>query len=442
MHSSPRLALRLAILKTAAILLVLSSFCVCWTGNQPAHAVSMCNTRVIEGTTVRECYDAADSYATFETSCGTRTYPAEAASNGGYPTDIIPCRRSGPQAADPAAARRDFCNNQGRQARDEVSAGNDAMNKWNPSGAIPHYERAISMMESCDDKSNAAIVQRSLDTAKRQYAAVQPDNRVGEAIDRFGTHNSYDSTTAPFSEPSHPQGGPAAAPLHEAMSPASIAANARARCDYLKSRADAWRNCMLAQEVRAILESDPAINAACGWMNDTAAKNNCALQAYAQEILPTRVDKDGNCYFLKSGQPCYPGGSAAAAGGKPTESLRESLARKMRQDAKGDTSPVTDDEVDAAKPQPPSVKAQPPSQQVVETGSPGSDSDDPLQNYLQSRNNGGSLNNGALVNSDPNFKMNGSETDRAVNQLQGPAVPYGPPVPKGITDPNAPKARN
>ena len=102
--------------------------------------------------------------------------------------------------------------------------------------------------------------------------------------------------------------------------------------------------------------------------------------------------------------------------------------------ARGDASPVTDAEVDAAVNAQQSNGASP-----VDNNTPRqANADDPLQNYLQSQNsNSSGLNNGALTSRDPNFSMSGSETQNEINRLQQDPERYGPPIPGGGPQPKA-----
>ena len=67
--------------------------------DRTANAVSGCMQRNFGSTTVRECYDSADSYTTFSNACGTQRVDAQAASHGAVPTQIVPCPRSGSPAS-------------------------------------------------------------------------------------------------------------------------------------------------------------------------------------------------------------------------------------------------------------------------------------------------------------------------------------------------------
>jgi hypothetical protein len=216
------------------------------------------------------------------------------------------------------------------------------------------------------------------------------------------------------------------------VSPQAIVDEAAKLCSYAPAGSADRKQCMLREEAQLIMNSDPDIKAACGVAQSAPARDDCALKMYAEQVARQRAAQAGghdNCYFDKLGQPCIPGGGgAASASNPPGESLRDRLRRSLENDkaARGDTSRVDDEQVDAA------AKTQPQSNAAVQPGpAPGSaNADDPLQNYLQSQNgNSGGLNNGTLTSRDPNFSMSGSQTQNEVKRLQQDPDAYGPPVP-------------
>ena len=96
------------------------------------------------------------------------------------------------------AARQAYCYENWRQAANDINAGNATLNQWNPGGAIGYYERAISLLSRCGDARNIAIARRNLEAARQKYAAVRDDNRVQDAISRYGGGNAYRVSTNPF----------------------------------------------------------------------------------------------------------------------------------------------------------------------------------------------------------------------------------------------------
>lgn len=334
------------------------------------------------------------------------------------------------------AERRAYCHGNWRQASADVESGNRIFNEWNPGGAIPYYERAISLLGRCGDSKNIAVVRRNLDQARKQYAAIKDDNRVSDALGRYGGNNFYDKGGNPFARA--PADGAAKPPSADPrLSAEAIGKEAAKRCDYAPSGSASWKTCMATQEARLIMDADPDIKSMCGIETNAAKRNACAIKAYGDRLAAKNANPSGkeNCYWDQNGKPCYPGGKAAAATTekpKAATSLRDELRRRLQaKDAAGGTGP------DEGAPDPASdgkPSGQLPEQAVVKNEpapSSAASNDDPLQSYMNARKNDGIRNSGEFDQT--NFSMSGSQTRREIDRLTtvrpGDGEIYGPPSP-------------
>jgi hypothetical protein len=348
---------------------------------------------VINGTHVLGVVDEGRGVATFSNACGSQTLTQPQLQAGAIPNQIIPCPRNGSGASqpNPTAERQTECQKNWRQGSEQVRQGNAIFDNWDPGGAIPYYERAIGLFNRCGDASNAAIANRNLENARRQYAAVKDDNRIPDALAKYGASSAYDKPGTPFDQIG--QGAAKSAPVADVkLAPYDLSRQAAQHCDYVPDDSDARKRCMATQEAQLIMNADPEIKATCGWKNDREARISCALDAYARKLATLQaaaVDRT-NCYFDKVGQPCIPGAGGSAAGqgadANATADLRALLRKRLAKDkaAKGDLTPVTDDEVDAA------AKVEQDKMRTIGIASPPdptskkSDPDDPLQEFLHS----------------------------------------------------------
>ncbi len=290
------------------------------------------------------------------------------------------------------AARDRQCRDNWAQGSAAVRQGNDVFNHWNPGGAIPSYERAITLFNRCGDSRNAGIARRNLDAARRQYAAIRDDNRVAEAYAKFGRGSPYTAGFNPFDN-----AAPAEQPVAAlALAPGAVLDQAAQKCAYAAEGSTERKRCMTAEEGRAIMAADPGIKAACGLESNVEARGACAVNAYIRNIQQAAAKAgDENCYFRKDGSPCYPGGGGASGNAKPGESLRERLRRQLAakqpaQDANLEAEGSAGGGNDASKQQTPGI-----AKADVTPPAPSND-DDPLANYLRSRNAAGGLNDGDL----------------------------------------------
>jgi hypothetical protein len=108
------------------------------------------------------------------------------------------------------AARAAMCRRNHQLADEANKEGNEVLDRWDPGGAIPYYERAIALLSACGDRGNQAIIRGNLDQARKQYAAVRPDNRVDDAQSRYAKQNIY-SAPNPFAAPRNASGSSSAA---------------------------------------------------------------------------------------------------------------------------------------------------------------------------------------------------------------------------------------
>jgi hypothetical protein len=107
------------------------------------------------------------------------------------------------------AARTAACNRNYQMANEANSEANETLDRWDPGGAIPHYERAISLLSACGDRNNVGIVKRNLGIAQKHYAALRADNRVSDAQSRYAKQNIYTAPN-PFAAPRNASGSSSA----------------------------------------------------------------------------------------------------------------------------------------------------------------------------------------------------------------------------------------
>lgn len=90
------------------------------------------------------------------------------------------------------AARNAYCNANWQRATDLNDQANRLWDQnWDPAAAIPLYEQAIAYLRPCGDSRNIGFIQQNLTKARKEYAAIAPDNRVEEAIQRYSDQNIY-----------------------------------------------------------------------------------------------------------------------------------------------------------------------------------------------------------------------------------------------------------
>jgi hypothetical protein len=332
----------------------------------------------------------------------------------------------------------------GGPALTNCNTGNSAlqaavsMRAQNPAAARVKYQEAADAYRRAGDANLANAILAEMQSVIAALPANPPEQAPAQ------------HQVPPVASPSRtPQAAPSGTASPDTASvprvpPQAIVDEAAKLCGYAPAGSAERKQCMLREEAQLIMESDPDIKAACGAAQSAPARDDCALKLYSEQVARQRAAQAGdhdNCYFDKAGQPCIPGGVGTASGRNPQgESLRERLRRSLENDraARGDTSPVTDDEVDAAA----RAQPQPQNNAAARTGpaSAGATSDDPLQNYLQSQSgNSGGLNNGRLTSRDPNFSMSGSETQNEMKRLQQDPGAYGPPAPGEDLPPTARK---
>jgi len=131
-------------------------------GYRTAGAASGCGTRTFGGTTVRECYDAADSYVTFSNACGTQRVDAQAASHGAYPDRLVPCPRPNSPASGGTGS------SSGNSRSDDIRSGarnfQEAMD-YSRSGDLEAASLSYALAESyyrrAGDSFNAANARRN-----------------------------------------------------------------------------------------------------------------------------------------------------------------------------------------------------------------------------------------------------------------------------------------
>jgi hypothetical protein len=98
------------------------------------------------------------------------------------------------------AARNAYCNANYQRAANLNDQANSLWNSnWDPAAAIPLYEQAIAYLRHCGDSRNIGIIQQNLGKARKEYAAIAPDNRVEEAIQKYSDQNIYTKPN-PFSK--------------------------------------------------------------------------------------------------------------------------------------------------------------------------------------------------------------------------------------------------
>jgi hypothetical protein len=262
--------------------------------------------------------------------------------------DVFGRRHAPPAEPDPDAQRRAWqahCNAEFNEAKAEVDAGNDRADRYDPGGAIPHYERAIGLLRECGNSRAVAIVEKNLAIAQKRYAAVRPDDRVPDARRRFGGDD-------PYRDP-NPFGGADQAPRGAAPGAGKPAAAAAASsCDDFGGTLDPGGAC----RVIGITRSD------------------CEDSLHGQ--LTT-----ANGYQYCEFDPAAAADDEGAPAGAPPGSLRDRIANKMRrpQPAPGRVGQPAAPATAAAAPQGGAATSPDP----VSTS--GSDRDALLHDYLNSR---------------------------------------------------------
>lgn len=301
------------------------------------------------------------------------------------------------------AARQAYCRNNWLQATAANQRANDTFNRWDPGGAIPLYERAIALLRRCSDSRNIAIVHRNLDTARRQYAAIRPDNRVDDAIRRFGSNVSQPNPFASGSTPADREIAPQIEPHY-------VFKTASERCDYVTRGEAEWTNCMMRGMARVIMEAELEVRAACDLHRDLDARRECAVRRYAASLDNCQAAFAALRAAVVLRDPCPSNDPFSATGeaniyevGIPrpeprtSDSLREELRERLRRtDDATRTSPgpctvvgnhcIPNEDL-AGQGQP--AQAPQPQGPIART-------DDPLQDYLNSRNSRGGFNSGDL----------------------------------------------
>ena len=314
------------------------------------------------------------------------------------------------------AARLAYCRRNWQQASNEIQTGNSVMDHWNPGGAMPHFERAIALLSPCDDRNNIAIARHNLDLARQRYAAVKDDNRVADAVDRYGKSNPY-ASNSPFAAPA---ADVSTASEQDAASDGmakSIVEKATNRCSYAPPGSVRWQSCKLTQEARLIMDADAEISGACRLENGAVARDSCAVKSYVDKLQRAKAGDKQNCYFDKNGQPCITdtGTAPGASTARPKqnslrEDLRARLARKAADDASSQgatTAPsvaVPSTTIEAA---------------ADKQAQPAAKSDGALEAYLSGQNGStGTRNDGNLNTTD--FRMDAAGTRREIDRLTKP----------------------
>ncbi len=367
----------------------------------PADAQSGYQT--INGTQVYTVIDQRAGVATFSNDCGSQTLTQGQLQAGAIPNNIIPCPRPGgsrstaPTGPSPAELRRVANCNAGIKANNEGTAklASDDLGE-----AIALYQRAQGLVSACNDSKTVALINNNLAEARSRYAACcANDNRVDDARGRFGKDNFFEGDN-PFATASGASGtlagtifpadirSPAAIPVARPLPPGmkiapdSLAREATRICSQVVMER---RRCLLLEEARLILERDPDIKALCGVRREGVDRSNCALEAYANQVAAAQaaITDRTNCWFDKNGDPCVGGKVQAPQIGAPAKSLRDEIRERIKNGrlAKGDNTPVSDAEVDAAVKEEQQKQT---SSQVAETVPRQSDPDDPLRDFLAS----------------------------------------------------------
>lgn len=268
-------------------------------------------------------------------------------------------------------ARAAQCHRNWQTATQMNAEGNDRTNHWDPESAIPLYERAISYLSICGDRKNIAIIQRNLIEARKQYAAVRPDNRVEDARKRYGDQNIYNKPN-PFAAEKEPD-----CYWDEHGNPCHPGGNNPAAETSPSAAADADPNSLRNRLRRAL--SNPAYKP-----DDHARERQAAIDSLqkARDSMPPGADRDD---------------------------IDQQLA-KLR-------GGIVPDNIGAAPPVPavPQVSVSSPPQSSQAESQP-SGTDNAYDNYMKSQNgNSGGKNDGDLGHS--GFSMSGSETRKEIDRL-------------------------
>jgi hypothetical protein len=314
------------------------------------------------------------------------------------------------------AARQAYCRRNWQLASVQMQAGNSVMDRWDPKSAMAHFERAIALLGPCDDRKNISIARGNLEIARKRYAAVNDDDRVARAVDRYGDANPYASnrsfvaSTADASASDKDQ-------TSDAMAK-SIVDEATKLCASIPAESQRWQSCKQTQEARLIRQADAEIDSACKQESSMAARDVCAVKSYVEKLRRAKNAESQNCYFDKAGRPCITDGGMSASGKPQADShLREELRARLARKASAASANAAASETATGAPGAEAPEVLDPAVSV--RGGAVAKPDGALEAYLNGQNGStGTRNDGNLNTTD--FRMDAAETRREVDRLTKP----------------------